>query len=632
MATPDELIADARSHADELVSDSRSAMNDAVSMLGAVGYVIPVAQAANLPAAPSPSITLEPPELEAIELEIPADPSETLVFQDIPALELGDEPTLGVSAPTLVMPTAPSPLAEFTEAAPEILTDLDFPEPPDALMNPMIEAPVLPDREEPDAPQVLLPVLDAVAPTDAPATPTDYDQRFIDAHAGILPQTVAMLDGYVDAMLAKVNPRFHEQMARIETQLSTYLDGGTGLAPAVESQIYERAKAKTDAEARRVIDASYAEAADRGFTIPAGAVQSAVQTARQNAANLRAAASREITVMQAEMEQKNLQFAVTTSAGLRTSLLNATLSYHQNLITINGQAIEYAKSILSALVEVYNTAVKAFGLKLDAYRAEAAVYETRLKSAMAGIELYRIQIQALEALTNVDRAKVDVYRARIDALNSLSAVYRSQIEAVLGRASLEKMKLELFQVKVQAYSAQVQGKNSEWQGYTASVNGQEARAKLFGAQVDAFTARVGGWRASIEGRAKAVEAAALTNKARAEQHGANIAAFSAIVNAKGEVARVQLENQRQEIVAFQAQAQAEVARAQVANEYYRSVSQVAISNAEQNLRAQIQHAESVMRYGALVAQLGQFTAKTYADLAAASMSGMNSLAASTVTA
>ena len=626
----ESLISSAQGYASSITNQANTAMQAATNSVMAVGYSIPSFTPVALPSAPPQDVNLTMPTLDTVTLDLPAEPTGGLVFQDISPFEAGTAPTFSATMPTVTLPTEPSQVAQFTGIAPTVDTSIVFPSPPSELLNPLIQAPTLTDRAEPDKPQTVLPVFSAVAPVDGSVAPIDYESRFSNAYANATPQTVAMLDGYVDSMLVKFNPEYKNQMSAIEAQLSKYLAGGTGLNPAVENAIYERARIKNAADARRVRDATIKDAAAMGFTMPTGAMTAAIQSARQAGADNNAAAAREIVVMQAEMEQKNLQFAVTTSAGLRTALLNAALSYHQNLISINGQALDYAKTVLSSIIEVYNTAVKAYGVKLDAYRAEAAVFETKLKSAMAGVELYRQEIAALEALANVDKSKVDVYRARIESLTSLSNVYRAQIDAVTGRVSLEKLKLDVFQTQVQSYSALVQAKNAEWQGYSAAMEGQTAKVKIYASQVDAFNSQVNGYKAQIEAKSEIVRSQAATNQARATQYSALMSGYQTVVQARGEKARTQLENQRQAIVAFQAQTQATVANAQVRNEYYKSVSMVGISNAELQMKAMLGEIESKREYSKSLAQLSAANGSVYANLAQSAMAGMNTLASQTL--
>lgn len=626
-----DIITDARGYTSDLVDTAGTAMEDSISMLKAIGYVVPNVDPAIPPTQVPPPDIPSPPTLDPIDLMMPEEPGAAPEFQDIGEIVTGESPEFTASPPTFVPPSTPSGVSAFLDTAPSINTDIEFPDPPAELMNPMIAAPNLPDRVEPERPTIALPGFDAVAPDGMPDAPTDYEARFARAYSDAAPSTMSMIDGYVDAQLVKINPQFHTQMSAIEAQLTRYLAGGTGLNAAAEDAIYERARGKTSAEARRVQDEAWATMAERGFTLPAGSQMSAIRQARQAAADNNAAAAREIVVMQAEYEQKNLQFAVTQSAALRGVVLNATLSYMQNLVTVNGQALEYAKTVLSAVIEVYNTAVKAFAAKLDAYKAETAVYEVRLKAAMSYIDLYQAEINALAALTNMDHAKVDVYKAKIDALTSLSNVYRAQIEAVQGRVSLEKLQLDVFQARVQAFTAQVQGKNAEWQGYTAAVEGETAKVRVFSAQADAYNAQVSGYKAKIEAESERVRAQAATNAARAANYSATLQGFTAVVQARGEKARATIDVQRQALQAYTAQVQATVASFSAQSEYYRSVSDVVLRNADLSLRAQIEHSGSVRAFGASIAQLGTSNAQIYSSAANASLSGMNTLTAAVAT-
>ncbi len=628
MASPDEIIGDARNYASGLVGIAESSLNDAISAVEWAREPQVNIVYANLPAPPPATAALVAPTLAGITLDLPAQPSSALVFQDISAIEAGAAPTLTASAPTVELPNKPSGVAEFTALLPSINLSAQFPQAPDLIMP---DAPTLVDRAEPIAPTTIIPTFTGVLPTDIPGAPTDLEGTFNAAYHTAAPEFIAMVNGHVDAQLAKLNPQYHAQMARIETQLAAYMDGGTGLNPAVENAIYERARSKNNAESRRVRDQAWGDAAARGFTLPTGALMAASQQARQAAADNNAAAAREIVVMQAEYEQKNLQFAVTTSVGLRMAMVNATLSYMQNLGTLNGQALDYAKSILGAVVEMYNTQVKVYMTRLEGYKTEAAVFETLMRGALAGVEVYKAEVDALRALTQVDQAKIDVYRARIDVLTAASNMYKTQVDAVVSKASLEKLKIDVFQAQVQAFQAQVQAKNSEWQGYSAAIGGEEAKSRVFNSQVQAYGAQVQGYKATIDAKAEAVRAQATTNDARARQFTATMSGYQTIVQAKGEVARTQLENQRQEIIAFQAESQAAIANAQVALEYYKATGNVSVENARLILQSSIADVNAKSEWLKSLATLHSANATIHGNLAGAAMAGMNTLAANTET-
>lgn len=625
MASVDAYIDAAKGYASQALTDAQRALDSATTLVSTVGYLSPNVELPPLDGTLNPPDLLDVPALNDTSIDLPTAPGDAPDFQDIDSVDTSGAPALDAQAPSVVLPVAPASIEPFNGSLPAINTNIEFPEPPDQLINPLIPDPVIADRAEPVKPNVILPVFDAAQPESPAQAPTDLPGQMERAYRGASPSMVAAMEGQVDAMLTKYNPRYQPALAAIEAQLQRYLDGGTGFNPAVENAIYERSRDKMGAEYRRVRDTAWSEAASRGFTLPGGALMSAVLQARQGAADNLARASTEIVIKQAEIEQANLQFAVTTSASLRTTMLNAALNYHGNLIQINGQALDFAKTTVGLVVETYNTALKAYAAQLDGWKAEAAVYETRLKAAMAGIELYKAEIDALQAMVQVDVARVNVYRARLEALNSLASVYRSRIDAVVAKASMEKLKLELFQSQVQAYTARVQAKNSEWQGYSAALGGEEAKARIFGTQVQAYTAEVGGWQAKIQAQTEAVRAAALTNESRSRQYESTVRAYSAVVTAKGEVARTRLENERQKIIAFQAKTQAAVSYATLAQTYYKTKADVQVSYADMNLRAQLGQITSMNNFQGTIANLANQSASIYAQLAGTAMSGMNSL-------
>lgn len=628
MATPQQIIDDARTYVGTLTEAADSAIEDAISAVEWAQEPYIRFSYADLPQQPSAKTALKLPPMTSVPMDSTAAPTKPGNYQAISAITVGAPPSLQTYAPTLTLPSKPAGMAEFFSTVPVVDLSAQFPNAPELIMP---ESPALTEHATPLAPTTALPAFGAVAPANDVRAPDDLQGDFSAAYREAAPQFITMVGGYVDAELTKLNPQYHTQMGKIETQLSKYLDGGTGLKAEVEEAIYNRARARNDLEAKKVQDAAMADAAARGFTLPNGSMFSAMNRARQDAANNNAKTASEIAIAQAEMEQKNLQFAVTTSAGLRTAMINATLSYMQNLGQINGQALDYAKSVLSSIVETYNTAVKAYTVQLEGYKTEATVFETLMRGALAGVEIYKAEISALQALTQVDQSRIEVYKARIDVLTAASNMYKTQVDAVVSKASLERLKIDVFQAQVQAYGAQVSAKNAEWQGYSAAIGGEEAKARVYGSQVQAYVAQVQGYKSGIEAQAEAVKAQALNSEATSRQYTAEVNAYEAEVKAKGEVARTELENQRQTVVAFQAEAQAVTAQAQVELEYYKQTGLVSIENAKLGLQSVIANVDAKQNYTKLLATLQQSQATIHGNLAGAALAGMNVLAASTET-
>jgi hypothetical protein len=433
----------------------------------------------------------------------------------------------------------------------------------------------------------------------------------------------------MDAAITRFNPQYHTQISGINAKLADYLNGGTGLSPEIEARIQERARSRDLGDARRAADAAWEETAGRGFTVPGGAVFSGIRRSRQAASDNLAKSSNEIAIAQALREQANLQWAVGQVASLTNAALSAALSYHGNLVQINGQSLQAAKDVLGAIVESYNLSIRAFEARLGAYKAEADVFDTRLKSAMALRELYESEIRALQAMTTIDQSKIAIYREQINALQALASVYRTRIEAVVSEANVERVKLDLFKSQVEAFSATAQVKESEYRGYSAAINGQESLVKLYSEQVQAHNSVLSGIRLRVDAQSEVVRSQALTNQARATQYKSTVDAFSAIVDARSNVSRTQLENQRQVLNAFEVQSNATIKTAELQSTVYVKNAEIIIKDTTLQIETLIRGAELNLQRARATADLGISSAQQYATVAGSVMSGINTLVAQT---
>lgn len=625
MATPEQLISDARNYASSVLVDAQRALNEANARIGAIGFIDPNPDEVDVGDIGGPEAAPPMPSISERSLGLPAEPAAPPEFQDISELEAGAAPKLDAKMPTLFVPNRPGAVPSFTGRLPVINTDVEFPEPPPQLLNPNLPDPDIPDRPAPVKPDIVVPQFNGKVPEFTAKAPTDLPQQLEDIYNRMSPGMVAYLEDHVDRLIRTYNPRFHEQMASIEAQLARYLDGGTGFQPAVEDAIYERGRDKVTAEYLRTERAAWAGAAARGFTIPDAVALGSTLLARQGVADNMARQSTDIVIKQAEIEQANLQFAVTQSANIRQWIFQGALSYHQNLIQINGQALDYAKAVVGMVVEAYNIQVEAYKAMLEGLRAEVAVYETLMKGVLALIEIYKAEIDALQALTQVDVAKINVLRARVDVLQALASVYKTRVEAVVEKASLEKLKIEKFGMEVTAYRAQVDANVAEWGGYKAQWDGNNAMVGVYTAQVQAHGANMNGFRTEIEAKARTIEAQVSANKGKADQHDAALRTYETVVRTRGDVARTQIEMDKTKLSAWSAEVQAKLGYANANADVYRTRANTAIHNAKSRMDAQVLLQKSMESLQANIAQLANTAAKVHGDIANAALSGMNSV-------
>ena len=575
----------------------------------------------------------EPPEINIHDLASSdhAKPGNPPTLQDIDSIvseSVGVKPENKTEKPEFDAPDKPSQVDKFKDTAPKISNAFQVPTAPNWAS---FSAPILGQYTFPTAPQIMLPDAPDASIPDAPTAPADLAQTMQASYREAAPQFITLVNGYVDAELAKLNPEYHRQMARIEGQLTKYLDGGTGLKPEVEDAIYSRARAKNDVEAQRVQTSALADMAARGFTMPNGVGNSMMARARQEAANNNAKAANEIAIAQAEMEQKNLQFAVTTSTGLRTAMVGATMSYMQVLGQLNGQALQYSKAVLDAVVEAYNIAARAFAVRLEQVKTAVVIYDSQVKAALSQVELYRSKIAALQALTQVDQAKVAIYTAQLGSMQALAAVYKVQVDAALSQVEMEKARVSLFQAQVQAYNSEVQANTAEWQGYSAAISGEEAKMRAYNSEVQAFGAEVQAFSALVAAKKASLDGAVAVNQARSADFTHKVEAYRAVIQSNVEEMKGKVGAEAQKVAIFGMQLQDVAAQ----NELDSTVIKTEAAADTERYKAEWQRKTEAVKlstaYQNTLATLHLANATIQGNLAGAALAGMNALAVESAT-
>ena len=635
MSSAEAIISDARTYVSSLKGDMVGALTQARDLVRAdgsyaLGFLTYDTKIPGVTKLPDPPALPARPEFPAINLALSPPPEPMPALDSPPTYTQMNTPEFSDPVPTYEEPDKPTRLEPFRDAPLPMDLGIDFPEPPSELSDPNFELPIFSPHTPPKPLAVSLPALPPEVPPNTTTEPTNLSGRFVTDVAAYGATSRGLASTYVDEMVTKFAPQHTAGMSALEARLQRYLDGGTGLNPAIEDAIYDRGRAKNDVESKRVQDSTLADMAARGFTMPNGVGNSMMARARQEAANNNAKMVNEIAIAQAELEQKNLQFAVTSSAALRTTVLNLTQQWLQGLVALNGQAVDSAKAVLSAMIDAYNTSVKAYSVKLDAWKAEAALFDSKVKVELAKAEIYKTEISALLAEYSVDQMKVDLYKAEVSSLMSLAEMYKGQVAAVAGKVGLEKLKIDLFQAQVQSYSAQVQQKQAEWQGFSASVGGFSAEAQAYSARVNGYSAQVSAFKADIDAKVGEIQATTAKNQATADGYKGTVAGYVANVQGLSASNSANIESQRQTGTLFKAELDFGSTKYASNLGYYKAESDRVLAEAKVKFDVLGKKAEMATEQMKAAASIGKELGAIQGGMAQAALAGMNVLAATTL--
>jgi hypothetical protein len=198
--------------------------------------------------------------------------------------------------------------------------------------------------------------------------------------------------------------------------------GGTGLAPGVEEQLWQRGRDRIVADGLRAEAQIMDEFSARGFSLPSGAMTARIDAARFESMKAVGDLSRDVTIRQAEIEIENLRFAVDQAVRARMGAMAAASDYIRALMSgpdiaarvasINSDAkarmmsatadlyrARLARDELAMKVPYTNTTegVKVTGLFMDGFYKGI---QNRVTAAVAGAESYGRSAQAALASLN----------------------------------------------------------------------------------------------------------------------------------------------------------------------------------------------------------------------------------------
>ncbi len=453
---PADIVEDKYTRSIQLADAATDAVNDFQEALNGSIYTPPTVnvQWQTLPAPDLPPIP-ELPEMPEIELKAP-----------------GGEPS------ALDATIGNVRIDDFNIEMPA----LDFPAAPNLTIG---QAPVLPEVRDvaiPDAPIIELP--------DTPEFLSLQTHTFggINLHEDWLDK----LDDIPTLSIMQPVPFSYSPGAKYASQLldnlkatlNARIQGGTGLAPAVEQAIWDRARDRETMLALAKEQEVLRSAEALGFALPSGVMAGQLADARREYHDKLSGLSRDIAIKQAEMEQANLQQATTLALQLETTLLD-------DCYKLEMLAFETAKTAADNAIAAHNAATEHFKALLAGYQAYASAYDAVIKAELNKVEVFKALLSAEETKANINRALVERFKAEIDGVMAAVQIYQARVGAAKTLVELEGTRIQAGAEQVKAFVATVNAETAKADMYRAAVGAEGAKVEAFRALTGAYAAKVG---------------------------------------------------------------------------------------------------------------------------------------------
>lgn len=380
---------------------------------------------------------------------------------------------------------------------------LDFGQAPTLAIG---QAPVLPEVRDvaiPDAPDVVLP--------DAPQFLQLQTHTF--GGVNLHEEWLDKLDDIPELSILQPAPFAYSPGARYASQLldnlkatlNARIQGGTGILPAVEQQIWDRGRDRETqiALAREQEVLRGAEAL--GFPLPSGVLAGQLADARREYHDKLSGLSRDVAIKQAELEQQNMRDSIQAALQLESTLL-------EDCYRLEMLAFEAAKTTAEQAIAAHNAALEHFKALLAGYQAYAAAYDTVVKAELSKVEVFKALLSAEQTKADINKSLVDRYKAEIEGSMAAVEIYKARVGAAQTLVELERARIQAGGEQVRAFVATVNAETAKADMYKARVSAEATKVEAVGAVARAYGSKVG----------------AQAEKARVE-----VARFQALISAKG---------------------------------------------------------------------------------------------------
>lgn len=464
------------------------------------------------------------PNVSALELdtEIPTLDVARPIFSQVPSIPTMPEFNIGFSPP------------QWSAISKPVLNEIPAPGDAPGLVTPVIppmpvihlpEAPTLSAIVLPSAPESILPTFDAVKPSSEL----------------ILPEPFAFNEPIYQSDL------WTELMQKILTDIR---NGGTGLDIDIENSIWSRAYARLLEEKAKALRAIETKFGPSGLDLPQGALAGAILDLESDWARKTEDQSLSIAIEQAKLAQTNTHFMV--EQGIKCEGVLRQFFNDQN-----NRILEASKQIALVGIEVFKSTVALHNAKVEQYKAEASVFESRVRAAQQEIELYRSKVEGAKVSAEVQSLLVEIYQKQIQAVESQIKIYATNLENAKIQAEVNAAAIQAYKTHVDAYIARLTGEKLKLEIYEAEMNGEKSKADIYRSQVEAFSATISAEAKRTDVNIAVADSAIKQNVALVDLYKADLSAYTARIDAILKALSTKVTGFQAEVSAYNAETQAE---------------------------------------------------------------------------
>lgn len=296
-----------------------------------------------------------------------------------------------------------------------------------------------------------------------------------------------------DAADFAFDPTEYQPLLLSETKAKVLeiFNGGTGLPPAVETALFERAREREVEVGERAAAQARDEWGARGFKAPPGQLFAAEHRARREANSRLSDLNREQFVEHHRARLEMLREALSTA-------MAAEDLWGRLFMSAEDRRLQAARIKVDLSVQVFSAMISRYQAMASMYAIDAQVFNQKFQAAMAKLQLYSEELRAKQIVGELNEQDVRIFAQRIGALQANAEIYRARIEGVKAIYDTLDTKVGLFRAELESNNTLIAGYEADVRAFAARLQGQATDAERYRTMATVYATNVQARRDTLQ--------------------------------------------------------------------------------------------------------------------------------------
>lgn len=444
----------------------------------------------------------------------------------------GINPPLIPTTPTVVTsglfdtPLPTNPIPQFTEPDVNLHAD-DIYNAIVAVAQPVLDTVVLPTITPLSigaVPQVTIPGYESYAILGELQSPSDYASYYQSQYDNASPVMRGLVDDMMDAFIQKYAPDY----PTVRTQLSAAIQSGIAgddLPVAHEAALFSRHQARVNKEAFRAELSIINDPGYRGWIIPPGKQQAAIDSlAVESARNLAGAATDTfIEIRRAAIQ--SYQFILNMADNQLSGVRGQILQFSGTGLSIIGASTAQAQNLANMLITKFEHEKSRHEFSLAIMKAIDEQFKIKLDAALSVLVAYEAELKALGLRTDIEGKQIDAARIQVDVQRTQVQLYSAIVDAIAKRTVGDELKIKEMALKVSVFDTQIKAVLAAYDAYKAANDGDKSKLEGELSKLEIFKAQLQGVNLHLEAQKSIQQGDIAYNEAQLGQFSTQLGAY-----------------------------------------------------------------------------------------------------------